>query len=144
MGALLLPHHTDLCSVWRRTSAKLKNSHVARQFFLGRNRNMRALLSLLWSPSRQSATPFAVVREPNRQDGVEYYCAVLAEIAANDTAYMSCHWTYPSLSIEPSKIGEQPQASTSASSLLGLLRPSEHVPAGRTEVLGYRFGWLSS
>jgi hypothetical protein len=49
---------------------------------------MRALLSLLWSPSRQSATPFAVVREPNRQDGVEYYRAVLAEIAANDTAYM--------------------------------------------------------
>ncbi len=49
---------------------------------------MRALLGLLCSPSSQSAPLVAVARESNRLDGLEYYRAVLAEIAADDTSSM--------------------------------------------------------
>ena len=47
---------------------------------------MRALLSILCLPSLQSASLTAATRESNKSNSAEYYRAVLAEIAADDTS----------------------------------------------------------
>ena len=49
---------------------------------------MRALLSLFWSTSGQSTSPIGAARGPNKSDLADYYRAVLAEIAADDTSSM--------------------------------------------------------
>jgi hypothetical protein len=49
---------------------------------------MRALLSFVFSPSRQSATLTTAGLEPRNSNRVEYYRAVLAEIANYDRSSM--------------------------------------------------------